>query len=55
MFFFSQWQSKARAVAEHLNASIKLVPRRPLLLVKGQIPDLFDVDAKKREVKGVVD
>jgi hypothetical protein len=37
------------------SANIKQALRKPLLLVKGLIPDLFDVDGRKREGRAEVD
>jgi len=54
-FFFFPWQSKARVAVAPSSASIKQALRKPLLLVKGQIPGLFDVDARKPGVRATVD
>jgi hypothetical protein len=54
-FFFFSWQSRVKAEAEPLSASIKQALRKPLLLVKGLIPGLYDVATKKPEAKAEVD
>jgi hypothetical protein len=54
MFFFSQWQSKARAVAEHLNASIKQQPRNLRSKAMESIPSQTTV-VNFQEGKGTVD
>jgi hypothetical protein len=54
-FFFFSWQSRVKAAVAPSSASIKQALRKPLLLVKGLIPGLFDVDARKPGVRVEVD